>query len=242
VDVRDARARLIVAALPAPGETLRLAPEEAGHARARRLSAGDSVVLLDGSGREGAARIVRLSRAEALVQVSEISPAPERGPRLSLLVSAVRAERLSWLVEKATELGAGRVTLVESGRAQSFRASARLLPRLDRIAREAAKQCERGEWPRISGPLPFARALEEDAGHRLFLDFDGDRFPGDLVAAPAALLVGPEGGWTDAERNEASERGWRTVTLPAGKLRAETAAIAGLILLRAALEHGNRKT
>jgi 16S rRNA (uracil1498-N3)-methyltransferase len=51
-----------------------------------------------------------------------------------------------------------------------------------------------------------------------------------------ALAVGPEGGWTDSEKGEASSRGWRIVRLPAGKLRAETAAIAGLLLLSAAAE------
>ena len=85
VDVRDARARLIVAALPAPGETLRLAPEEAGHARARRLAAGDSVVLLDGSGREGVARIVRLSRAEAQPLFDEVLRNIELMLRLGLI-------------------------------------------------------------------------------------------------------------------------------------------------------------
>ena len=237
MDVRDARARLIVAALPGPGETVRLPPDEAAHARARRLAPGDSVVVFDGSGRSASAKVVRVTGTEAIVQVGEIVAAPRPEPPVTLLVAGLRAERLSWVVEKATELGAARVTIVESNRTQAFRASARLLPRLERIAREAAKQCERFDWPTLEGPVAFARALEaEPSGQRFLLDLEGEPFPDRLALSRTALLIGPEGGWTDAEKNAASSNGWRIVRLPAGKLRAETAAIGGLLLLRAAIE------
>jgi 16S rRNA (uracil1498-N3)-methyltransferase len=237
MDVRNARARLIVAALPEPEETVRLAKEEAAHARARRLAAGDPVLLLDGTGRVAAGRVVRLTRTEVLVRTSEIREASPVVRPAALLVAGLRADRLAWLVEKATELGAARVTVVESERTQSFRANARLLPRLDRVAREAAKQCERDDWPRVEGPVAFQRAIEAEAApQRFFLDRDGDPFPERVSDSEIALAVGPEGGWTDSEKGEASSRGWRIVRLPAGKLRAETAAIAGLLLLSAATE------
>jgi 16S rRNA (uracil1498-N3)-methyltransferase len=240
MDVRDARARLIVAALPQPEEVVRLARKEAAHARARRLAAGDPVLLMDGSGRVAAGHVLRLTNAEVLVQASEILDSPAATRAIALLVAGLRADRLAWLVEKATELGAARVTIVESERTQSFRANARLLPRLDRVAREAAKQCERADWPRVEGPISFHHAIDTDAAaQRFFLDLDGDPFPERAGDSDAALAVGPEGGWSDSERDEASSRGWRVVRLPAGKLRAETAAIAGLILLSAAME---RKT
>jgi 16S rRNA (uracil1498-N3)-methyltransferase len=240
MDVRDARARLIVAALPRPEEVVRLAREEAAHARARRLAAGDPVLLLDGSGRAAAGHVLRVTHAEVLVRASEILEAAAAAPAVSLLVAGLRADRLAWLVEKVTELGAARVTIVESERTQSFRANARLLPRLDRIAREAAKQCERADWPRVEGPVAFERAIEAEAApQRFFFDLDGDPFPDRVGESETALAVGPEGGWTDSEKDEASSRGWRIVRLAAGKLRAETAAIAGLLLLAAAME---RKT
>ncbi|HEY3125286.1 MAG TPA: RsmE family RNA methyltransferase, partial [Thermoanaerobaculia bacterium] len=148
----------------------------------------------------------------------------------------LRVERLAWLAEKATELFAESVTLVASARTQSFRGSAAVRERLDRVAREAAKQCESARWPRIDGPLPLERALSErPASHRLFLDTEGEVFPSELSARAVTLLVGPEGGWTPAERETASAQGWSLVALPAGNLRAETAAIAALVLARAAL-------
>jgi len=235
MDVRHSRTRLIVPALPAAGETLRLSREEALHARARRLVAGDPVLLSDGSGAEGTGHVVRISRKETIVCVSEIVDRRPQELRVKLYLAGLRPERLAWAVEKATELGAAGVVLVRTARTQSFRASAGLLPRLERIVRESSKQCGRAEWPAISGPVDFEQVLEDEhCRERLFLDADGARFPLRLDRESSALLVGPEGGWTDPERTEASKRGWKIVALPTGTLRAETAAIAALALVAAA--------
>jgi 16S rRNA (uracil1498-N3)-methyltransferase len=93
----------------------------------------------------------------------------------------------------------------------------------------------------VSGPIPFEAALVQDpAFHRLLLDAEGESFPASLSGRPVVLLVGPEGGWTPAERGAARDRGWSVVGLPAGKLRAETAAVGALVLARAALAAGKR--
>lgn len=240
--MRDPRARLIVADLPAPGETVRLPPEEAAHASARRLRAGDTVLLSDGAGRSALSEIVSLSRREMVARVREVVPGAPVGVPISLYLAGLRPERLAWAVEKATELGAARVVIVVSARTQSFRASAGLLPRLDRVARESSKQCGRPDWPAISGPVDLPGALEaERSPHRLFLDSGGIPFPRRIAPEAAALLVGPEGGWTDGERERAIRSGWKVVALPAGLLRAETAAVAALVLLRFARDSGIRK-
>lgn len=233
---------MIVAGLPAPGETVRLPPEEAAHASARRLRVGDTVLLADGGGRSALSEIVSLSRREVIVRVREVVPESPGSVPVSLYLAGLRSERLAWAVEKATELGAQRVVIVASDRTQSFRASAGLLPRLDRVARESSKQCGRPDWPAITGPVDLPGALEaERAPHRLFLDPVGDPFPRRIAPGPAALLVGPEGGWTDGERDKAIRSGWKVVALPAGLLRAETAAVAALALLRFAWDSGIRK-
>jgi 16S rRNA (uracil1498-N3)-methyltransferase len=227
-------ARLVVGSLPEVGAALRIDGEEAAHARARRVGAGDRVVLVDGSGREAAARVARVVRGALEVDVEEVRPAvPEVSAPISLLVAAVRAERLAWIAEKATELGARRLTLVVSERTQRFRASDALGERLGRVVREAAKQAEAVRWPEIAGPIPLAAALAgERASARLILDPSGEPFPPVLRPEPLALLVGPEGGWTDAELAAALDAGWIAVSLAAGKLRAETAAVAALTLAR----------
>ena len=167
--------------------------------------------------------------------MTDVPPALDRPGPLHLLVAAVRSERLSWIAEKATELGVARLTLVSSARTQSFRASGSAAQRLERIVREAAKQCDRSDWPRIAGPVAFADAIRGERGTRLVLDPGGEPFPATLPEGPTALLVGPEGGWTEGELGRAIAEGWATVSLAAGKLRAETAAVAAVTLARAAL-------
>jgi len=224
--------------VPAPGETADVTGPEAAHARARRLAEGDRVVLFDGSGREGAARVVRCGRAMFSARVDEVRMRePEEG--IALLVAAVRLERLSWIAEKATELGVSRIGIVVAERCQAFRAAPSAIERIERIVREAAKQCDRAVWPRVEGPLSLTAALSDSgAGDRLLLDPAGDAFPATLSGSAAALLVGPEGGWSDAEREAARRGGWSRVALPAGNLRTETAALAGIVMTRAALSRG----
>jgi len=233
-------ARLIVDALPEAGSVCRVEGEEAAHARARRVAAGDAVVLLDGSGREAAGRVTRIDRGYLDVAVDKVraAAAGTLSP-IHLLVAAVRSERLSWIAEKATELGAARLTLVSSQRTQSFRANEALSARLERVVREAAKQAEASRWPEVVGPVAFRDVLKSEAARsRLILDLSGKPFPATLPRAPAALLIGPEGGWTDAELAAALAEGWVAASLAAGKLRAETAAVAALTLARAALARG----
>ena len=237
------RARFLVTPIPAAGVAARLSREEAAHARARRLRAGDSVLLFDGSGAEALGVLAALDRSGGEVVVGTLLPARGAEPGLALLVAGLRPERLSWLVEKATELSVERVTLVQTARTQSFRASHEALGRLERVSRAAAKQSDAARWPRIAGPVPFAAALAEDpASFRILLDAAGEGFPRTLSARPVVLLVGPEGGWTEAERGAALAAGWSAAALPAGKLRAETAAIAAVVLARAALGDGRRET
>ncbi|HYR47075.1 MAG TPA: RsmE family RNA methyltransferase [Thermoanaerobaculia bacterium] len=234
--MRLPRARFVVGELPARGEAATLPAAEAAHARARRLRPGDAVLLCDGSGREARGVVTRMERGNCEIAVEQVAIGAATGPDIVLYVAGARRERLSWIVEKATELSARRLAVVRTGRTQAFRASQEGLARLERVARAAAKQCGASRWPELSGPHLFARVLEQErARNRIFLDASGEPFPPRLPDGGVAILVGPEGGWTDAERTAARDHGWSSIALPAGTLRAETAAIAALVLARAAL-------
>jgi 16S rRNA (uracil1498-N3)-methyltransferase len=230
-------ARLIVPRLPAAGDRIRLDGEQTRHARARRLAPGDPVVLVDGSGGEAHGKLERFARGGADVLVEQIRElGGKRTVSIRLLVASVRAERLAWIAEKATELGVESVVLVDSDRTQRFRASETVRARLERVAREAAKQSESARWPSIAGPTPFVDAItSESTPHRILLDPAGDPFPFTLEEGGASLLVGPEGGWTHEERSAAISAGWTPASLPSGKVRTETAAVAGIVLARAAM-------
>jgi len=216
------------------GAVIELPEDERRHARARRLRAGSSVRLSDAAGRRAAGTVVRVTRATCAVEVGAVARPADRAPGgVSLFVPAIRLPRLSWLVEKATELGAARVTVVASELAQRGRveSAAGSSERLARVAREAAKQSGQAGVPAIAGPVGFAEAAGAAASHAeaIFLDASGPRFP-ETLAAPAALWVGPEGGWSREEVAAAQAAGWRRARLPGAVLRAETAAVAALVL------------
>jgi 16S rRNA (uracil1498-N3)-methyltransferase len=232
------RLRLVVESLPEPGGSVRIRGGEAAHARARRLGRGDAVILVDGSGREASGNISAVRDGSIDVRIDSIAPAAVSGAPILLAVAAVRAERLAWIAEKAAELEVERLVLVHSDRAQSFRARDAVVTRLTRIVRSAAKQGEHARWPAVEGPLSLAELLSaERRANRFLLEPGGEPLP-DSIVGPTALIVGPEGGWTDAEIAAASDAGWRPVSLAAGKLRAETAAVAAVVLARTAMARG----
>lgn len=163
--------------------------------------------------------------------------------RVTLLASLIRFERFEWLVEKATELGVQVIVPVQSERSEKGldRAAEKRVTRWRKIAREASEQSRRDRLPEISPVLSFAAALALEADHRLVLD-EAEQTKPIASALPCmraqhdqvALLVGPEGGWTDRERSAFSTQGWIGVGFGSTILRSETAAIAGIAVIAAA--------
>jgi 16S rRNA (uracil1498-N3)-methyltransferase len=162
----------------------------------------------------------------------------------TILAALIRFERFEWMLEKATELGVARVVPVEAERSERGleRAAGKRLPRWNRIVREASEQSRRARLPEIGAPVGLAGALKFESPYRYVLEEAGA--PPLLAALPAVrergqdvtLLVGPEGGWTDREREQMAGAGWCAVSLGPQILRAETAAIAALAIVNAAWE------
>ncbi len=177
-------------------------------------------------------------------QILEKIEAGEPVVRTALFAALIKFERFEWLLEKATELGAAEVTPVITERSEKGleHAAQKRLLRWKRIAREASEQSRRARLPIIGSPVELTDALRINEGHRYALEeagarpilpaFPDVRQPGDRVA----LLVGPEGGWTDRERAAIAAAGWSTVSLGERILRAETAAIAALAIVNAGWE------
>jgi 16S rRNA (uracil1498-N3)-methyltransferase len=176
--------------------------------------------------------------------VREKVPSAEPLVRTSLLASLIRFERFEWMLEKATELGVARVVPLHAQRSEKGleQAAGKRMSRWNRIVREASEQSRRARLPEIGDPVDLAGALKFEAACRYVLEeaaappilqsLPAHREPGHSVA----LLVGPEGGWTEREREQIAGAGWRPVSLGTQILRAETAAIAALAIVNAAWE------
>jgi 16S rRNA (uracil1498-N3)-methyltransferase len=179
-----------------------------------------------------------------LVSFAVLEPLEIAEPALHpiLLASLIKFEHFEWMLEKATELGIERLIAVEAERTEKGVALAanKRLARWERIAREASEQSRRARLPEIKPPMDLTAALRTVADHRYVLEEQSA--PAMLDALPpgrtredrVALLVGPEGGWTDRERAAIAAAGWAPVSLGPLILRAETAAVAGLAILNAA--------
>jgi 16S rRNA (uracil1498-N3)-methyltransferase len=212
---------------------VRVVGDDAGHlAGPLRARVGEKIALcLPGRWLTGV--VERLTRDEAVLRVVSEEPAPPEPTGPTLYVALPSREAWEWILEKATELGAGRLQPVLTERSapyRSERADDRLV-RWQRIVEGARKQSGRTRVPTVHAPVPFATALDEGAAHLLLLDGAGSgepRLPGPEDWADWAVVVGPEGGFTEAERELARARGAEAWSLGAYTLRSETAAVAAL--------------
>ncbi len=169
--------------------------------------------------------------------VEEIAAGPELPP-VTLYLALIKFERFEWAVEKATELGVTRIAPVEATRTERglFEGARKRVERWQRIAREASEQSRRLRAPEIAAPMHLVEALKDESAHRCWLDEQPGAKPLIWAFSPAAgdacaLLVGPEGGWTDTERADFSRAGWIGASLGPTVLRAETAACAALAVV-----------
>jgi 16S rRNA (uracil1498-N3)-methyltransferase len=232
------------------GTELDLPPNAARHVQVLRMQPGQKVTLFCGAAAapQGAgefdARIIRMGRTDVRVAV-EAHHSVEREARraVHLAMGMPANERMDWLVEKATELGvasisplvtARTVLRLKGDRAEKKRAH------WEAIAAAACEQCGRNRIPVVHAPVDFETwmhaqpTLATTDGTRLVLSL---REPSHALrdtaegGAPALALIGPEGGLTEQEEDQAVTQGFVPVGLGARVLRAETAALAVLATL-----------
>jgi 16S rRNA (uracil1498-N3)-methyltransferase len=217
-----------------------LAGQEARHLRqVLRAEVGQRYEISDN-------RSVYLAEIESLAKdrvlfrvLEELAPAPPP-VRIRLLLALIKFDRFEYALEKATELGVESVLPVCSERCEKGleKAAAKRLDRWRRIVREASQQARRARLPEVLAPAAFEAAIAGASPCSYLLDEEPGASP-IAAALPArraredlvSVLVGPEGGWTGAERAAALQAGWTPVSLGPNILRAETAAIAALAVV-----------
>ncbi|MEO8713879.1 MAG: 16S rRNA (uracil(1498)-N(3))-methyltransferase [Acetobacteraceae bacterium] len=226
--------RLFIDAPLHPDAEIAASPGQAHYlATVMRRTRGDPVRLFNGRDGEWAARIATLRRDRATLVVDHQLRPQASEPDLWLLFGLLKRDATDLLVQKATELGAAALHPIFTDRTNAARVNP---ARLIAIAVEAAEQSERLTVPTIHAACRLDDLLATwPAERRLFAAIE--RRPAAApasTAAPAALLVGPEGGFTDRELDAlARHPSVAPVSLGPRILRAETAAIAGLVLLQA---------
>jgi 16S rRNA (uracil1498-N3)-methyltransferase len=205
-----------------------------------RQGVGDEVLLFNGRDGEWRSKITAVTKRATAVRVETLERALSLGPDLDLIIALVKRGRLETIVEKAAELGARRVRPVLTERTNADRAR---VERLTAIAIEASEQTGRMDAPQVLEPAKLDKLLKDwDPDRRLlFCDEAGDAKPvlDALKGQPAgawAILIGPEGGFSSAERTKLRALPFAVpASLGPRILRADTAAISALTLWQTAL-------
>ena len=218
-----------------------LSEEEAAHAlRVLRLKPGDHVALSDGTNRYEA--VLEALEGDGLrARLTSPLPANEPALRVTLFQGLPKGDRMDYIVQKATEIGAAAIVPVCLARCvaqPSGKAAERQQKRWQRIALEAAKQCGRAAVPAVSLPLSWKAFMARvPAFARFVLPWEEEATAGGAIRQALAgstgevgLLIGPEGGITAEEVRALRALGARTVGLGPRILRTDTAAICALAL------------
>ena len=198
-----------------------------------RRGVGDTLRLFNGSDGEFSARIASLRRDKAVLAVESLLRPQASETDLWLAFALLKRDATDLLVQKATELGVAALLPVCTERTQATRVN---LARLGAIAIEAAEQSERLSVPALHAPVALPALLAGWPGERrLFVALErADSAPLRPASGPAAILIGPEGGFSPNDRVAMTfSQKCLPVSLGPRILRAETAAIVALALLQA---------
>ncbi|MEE4206786.1 MAG: 16S rRNA (uracil(1498)-N(3))-methyltransferase [Erythrobacter sp.] len=224
--------RLFVEPALAEGERRMIEGNPAHYlARVMRVAPGDAVILCDDETGEWAAKVVDVAKREVALEVIERLREREEVPDLWLCPALLKKDRFDLVLEKATELGAARIQPIVTRRCVADKLNPE---RARTIIVEAAEQCARTALPGLGEPAKLDALLADWPETRVlfFADEEGGESAADAFCyhdGPAAILIGPEGGFDAAERAAIRAHPQaRPIGLGPRILRGETAAIAAL--------------
>jgi len=208
-----------------------------------RLKAGDQIMVFDGLGKEYEGTIVEEGPSLVVIKIQNILSSKKDSPlEVTLAQSLLKGEKMDTLIQKATELGVKEIIPFFSSRSVPLLEKSGRLKRLhrwERIAVEASKQCGRGMVPKIESLQDYSEMLQTASPDYLRLilwEGEGIKLKEVLERSEAKVkiffIVGPEGGFSQEEVEEAKKNGFIPVTLGRRVLRAETASLCLLSILQ----------
>lgn len=229
-----------------PQTTIKLIDNQAHHAiNVMRLKVGAEVTIFDGAGAEFSGVVESLSRKEVDVAIGDVRLiCREPSCQITVACAIPKGDRQRWLVEKLTELGVYKFVPVLCERS-SVKLSKSLLGKFERYVVEASKQCLRNQLMNCDQPVKFGDFVTHEFQNqtRLIASTVEPRISiskavTESNAQQFIALIGPEGGFSNAEMEHAQEHGWQSVTLGKSVLRIETAAVAvsAIIVASAAIQ------
>lgn len=235
--------RFFISASDIKGDRVRLSPEQSHQVcHVLRLKSGDTIVVLDDSGTEYSVTLAAVSRTETVGQVTSKRRAPgEPAAEVTLFQSLLMREKFEWVLQKGTEVGVAQFVpvLTERSLVRTKTIEENKLDRWRRILMEAAEQSHRGRIPRLDPIAPFREAVLRMKDYDrciIAAPSDGattlhDTLQG-MTRSPAsvAVMIGPEGGFTEEEVALACHKGAVRVGLGPRILRTETAAMVACAL------------
>ncbi len=206
-----------------------------------RMKPGDLLSLADGTGTEYTARVIEAGHAEIWTEVVSQSKQEISGPRVILGQGLPKSDKMDWIAQKATELGvSAMVPLVTERTIVKIKDEEKRISRWQKICREAAMQSNRLDIPKVEPLCTFSdylRNLAPGPGTLLLFPWEEGTLPVRTVlkqhqeAKQIIVLIGPEGGFSQAEAEQARGKGFQPVSLGRNILRTETAALSTLSMI-----------
>lgn len=238
--------RFFIENIGIPGATAAVEGDDAAHIRnVLRLKAGDQVTLCDGGGSEGEAVIRSFEPQKVILELLSVQPnTSEPEHSVTLYQCLPKAGKMELVIQKCVELGVSAIVPVQSARCVvqlEHKDVAKKIERYSRIAREAAKQSQRGAIPAVREPMSIGK-IDPRAHELMIVAYEEETFPLKEVLRSArnalniGLLIGPEGGLERAEVERLVLLGAKTVSLGKRILRTETAGMATLAMILYELE------
>lgn len=216
----------------AAGQTLELDRDVANRLfNVMRLTEGDELRVFNGQDGEWRARVARAGKRAGVLSLEDKTAEVRRPPDLWLLFAPIKKDRTDFIVEKAAELGTTRICPVLTDFTNSERVR---VDRLEAHVVAAVEQCGGTYVPDVTAPQKLSQVLDAWAEDRQLIFCDEMAEGGEIPTndSPAAIVIGPEGGFSQAERNRLARMA-TTISLGPRILRADTAAVAALTLWQA---------